>query len=88
MKENLEETVLFKADKSLWKESIKQVAHSWKQSKNQQWLVTAFQNSPGYINNESYSWNSLLNILIAQTKSPIQKSVNNDTFNIHFYMAV
>lgn len=88
MKENLEETVLFEVDKSLWKESIKEWHILEKQSKNQQWLVTAFQNSSGYINNESYSWNSLLNILIAQTKSPIQKSVNNDTFNIYFYMAV
>lgn len=30
LKESLEETVLFKVNKSLWKESIKQVAHSWK----------------------------------------------------------
>lgn len=30
LKENLEETVLFKVNKLLWKESIKEVAHSWK----------------------------------------------------------
>lgn len=30
LKENLEETVLFEVNKLLWKESIKQVAHSWK----------------------------------------------------------